>query len=173
MSTLRSLARVLNASWQLRGSGSVGAWTRLAGRLHVRNRGQIRVGERVILYSRPAPIVLATFPDALIEVGDRTFVNYGVDICAVKLVRIGKDCLIGTHVCILDNDFHDLSARNRMPPSRPVVIGDRVCIGTRALILPGVTVGSGPVIGAGSVVTNDIPEGCLAVGNPARVIKHL
>jgi maltose O-acetyltransferase len=60
-----------------------------------------------------------------------------------------------------------------MPESRPVLIGDDVWIGTRALILPGVTIGSGAVVGAGSVVTGDIPERCLAVGNPARVIKKI
>ena len=173
ISTLRSLARVVNANWQLRARARVGSWTRLSGRLYLRNRGQIRVGERVILYSRPVRIVLATFPEGLIEIGDRTFINYGVDICAVKLVRIGKDCLIGTQVSILDNDFHEVSDRTQMPESRPVLIGDRVWIGTKALILPGVTIGNGAVIGAGSVVTSDIPEGCLAVGNPARVIKRI
>ncbi len=171
--TLRSLIRLLNARWQLRTCKHVGAWTRLAGRIHVRNRGQIRLGERVLLYSRPVRIVLATFEHGALDIGDRTFVNYGVDICAVKLVRIGADCLIGTHVSILDNDFHQLNERDHMPESRPVLIGDGVWIGTRALILPGVTIGSGAVVGAGSVVTSDIPERCLAVGNPARVIKRL
>lgn len=169
--TLRSLIRFLNARWQLRACDQVGAWTRLTGRIHVRNRGQIRLGERVLVYSRPVSIVLATFPDGLLEIGDRTFVNYGVDICAVKLVRIGCDCLIGTNVSILDNDFHQLDARDQMPESQPVLIGDGVWIGTRALILPGVTIGSGAVVGAGSVVTTDIPERSVAVGNPARVIK--
>jgi len=169
--TLRSLIRSLNARWQLRTCDQVGAWTRLTGRIHVRNQGQIRLGARVILYSRPVRIVLATFPDGLLEIGDRTFLNYGVDICAVKLVRIGCDCLIGTHVSILDNDFHQLTARDQMPESRPVLIGDGVWIGTRAVILPGVTIGRGAVVGAGSVVTSDITERSLAVGNPARVIR--
>jgi acetyltransferase-like isoleucine patch superfamily enzyme len=169
--TLHSLFRLLNARWQLRTCDHIGAWTRLTGRIHVRNRGQIRLGARVLIYSRPVRIVLATFPDGLLEIGERTFVNYGVDICAVKLVRIGCDCLIGTHVSILDNDFHQVTARDHMPDSRPVLIGDGVWIGTRSLILPGVTIGPGAVVGAGSVVTSDIPERCLAVGNPARVIK--
>ncbi len=169
--TFRSLIRSLNARWQLRTCDQVGAWTRLTGRIHVRNQGQIRLGARVILYSRPVRIVLATFPDGLLEIGDRTFLNYGVDICAVKLVRIGCDCLIGTHVSILDNDFHQLTARDQMPESRPVLIGDGVWIGTRAVILPGVTIGRGAVVGAGSVVTSDITERSLAVGNPARVIR--
>ena len=58
-----------------------------------------------------------------------------------------------------------------MPESRPVLIADGVWIGNRVLILPGVSIGAGAAVGAGSVVMTDIPERCLALGNPARVIK--
>jgi maltose O-acetyltransferase len=115
--------------------------------------------------------VLATFPGGVLEVGDRTFINYGVDIAATKLVHIGSDCLIGTHVIILDNDFHGITDRERVPEARPVIIANNVWIGNRATILPGVTIGEGSVVGAGSVVTGDIPARSVAVGNPARVIK--
>ncbi len=170
--TLRKLIGSLNARWQLRSCDELGAWVRLSGRIHVSNRGQIQVGERVILYSRPVGIVLATLPGGRLEIGDRSFLNYGVDIGAVQLVRIGSDCLIGAHVSILDNDFHELTARDHRPASRPVLIGDGVWLGNRAMILPGVTIGAGAAVGAGSVVVTDIPERCLAVGNPARVIKR-
>jgi acetyltransferase-like isoleucine patch superfamily enzyme len=169
--TLRSLLRAFNARWQLRSCNRLGAWIRLSGRIHVSNQGQIQLGERVILYSRPVRIVLATLPGGRLEIGDRTFLNYGVDIGAVQLVRIGSDCLIGAHVSILDNDFHELTARDRRPASRPVLIGDGVWLGNRAMVLPGVTIGAGAAVGAGSVVVTDIPERCLAVGNPARVIR--
>jgi acetyltransferase-like isoleucine patch superfamily enzyme len=170
-STLRSLVRFLNARWQLRHCDDVGAWVRMTGVGHIRNQGVIHIGQRVDMYSRPVGIVLATFPGGRLEIGARTVLNYGVDIAAVKLVHIGADCLIGTHVSILDNDFHELAARNLMPESRPVVIGDGVWIGNRALIMPGVSIGDGAAVGAGSVVMTDIPERCLALGNPARVIK--
>lgn len=171
-STLRSLIRVLNARWQLRGCNELGAWVRVTGRIHVYSKGQIQVGERVRMYSRPVAIVLAAFPGGRLEIGDRTVLNYGVDIAAVKLVRIGADCMLGTHVSILDNDFHELTARGRMPESRAVVIGDGVWIGNRSMILPGVTIGNGAAVGAGSVVMTDVPERSLALGNPARVIKR-
>jgi galactoside O-acetyltransferase len=60
-----------------------------------------------------------------------------------------------------------------LPPSDPVVIEDNVWIGSKVVILPGVRIGSRAVIGAGSVVTKDIPPRCVAAGNPARVLRHL
>ena len=57
-------------------------------------------------------------------------------------------------------------------PTKPVYIGKKVWIGVGAIILKGVTIGDGAIIGAGSVVTKDIPAGCLAIGNPAKVIKE-
>ena len=169
--TLRSVLRFLNGRWQLRSCEQLGSWVRVSGRVHLYNRGRIRIGERVTLHSRPAGIVLATFPGGSLEIGDRTVLNYGVDIAAVKLVRIGADCMLGTHVSILDNDFHELTARRQVPESRPVIIGDGVWIGNRAMVLPGVTIGAGAAVGAGSVVMTDIPERSLALGNPARVIR--
>jgi acetyltransferase-like isoleucine patch superfamily enzyme len=169
--TLRKLREWLAARFWLRRCDSVGAWTRVTGRVFVQNGGTIRIGERAQLLSHYAHSVLATFPGGLLEIGDRTVLNYGVDICATKHVRIGSDCLLGTHVIILDSDFHAIEDHDRMPEPRPVVIGDRVWIGNRAMILPGVTIGDGAVVGAGSVVMSDVPPRSLAMGNPARVIK--
>lgn len=169
--TLRRVIRFLNARWQLRSCDELGRWVRLQGRIHLRNRGHIRVGQRVVFVSHPLPIILHTLPGGRLDIGDRTVLNYGVDISAVEHVSIGADCLLGTHVSILDNDFHELTARDRMPESRPVVIGDGVWLGNRVMILPGVKIGAGAAVGAGSVVMTDIPERCLALGNPARVIK--
>ena len=169
--SMRRLIRFFNARWQLRSSDHLGHWVRVHGRIHVSNRGRLNVGERVVFISHPVPIILHTFPGVRLDIGDRTVLNYGIDISAVKEVRIGADCLLGTHVSILDNDFHELTARDRMPESRPVLIADGVWIGNRVLILPGVSIGAGAAVGAGSVVMTDIPERCLALGNPARVIK--
>jgi acetyltransferase-like isoleucine patch superfamily enzyme len=163
----------LNARWQLRNC-VVGRWTRLTGRAIIVNQGgRILIGERVLLFFDYAPSILAVFRGARLEIGDRTSINYGADFAATGLIRIGADCRIGTHVSIMDNDFHDIADRERRPDPRPVLIGDRVWIANRALILPGVTIGNDSVIGAGSVVIADVPERCLAMGNPARVIKKL
>jgi acetyltransferase-like isoleucine patch superfamily enzyme len=171
--TLRKVREWLGARFWLRRCDSLGAWTRVTGKVFVQNRGTIRIGERVQLLSHFAHSVLATFPGGVLEIGDRTVLNYGVDICATKQVRIGADCLIGTHVIILDSDFHDSADHQRVPEPRPVLIGDRVWIGNRATVLPGVTIGEGAVVGAGSVVMSDVPPRSLAMGNPARVIKKL
>jgi acetyltransferase-like isoleucine patch superfamily enzyme len=171
---LRDIRQVVNGWWQLRKCSSVGAWARVAGAMRVyNNHGEIVLGTAVRISSTNARTVLAAFPNGRIEIGDRTFLNYGVDISATKLVKIGSDCLLGAHVGILDNDFHDLSERSQMPPARPVVIGDRVWLGNRVMVLPGVTIGADAVVGAASVVVSDIPPRCVAVGNPARVIKTL
>ena len=171
--TLRKLLDWSSAKLWLRSCDSVGAWTRLTGKIFVENKGTIRIGERVQLHSHYVHSVLATFPGGVLEIGDRTVVNYGADICATKLVRIGADCMLGTHVIILDSDFHDATDHQRVPESRPVMIGDGAWIGNRATILPGVTIGEGAVVGAGSVVMSDVPPRSLAMGNPARVIKKL
>lgn len=171
--TLRKIGEWLSARRWLHACDSVGAWTRVTGKVFVQNGGRIVLGERVQLLSHYAHTVLATFPGGLLEVGDRSVLNYGVDIAATRHVRIGADCLIGTHVIILDNDFHEVSDHARAPEPKPVLIGNGVWIGNRATILPGVTIGDGAVIGAGSVVMSDIPARTLAIGNPARVIKKL
>jgi acetyltransferase-like isoleucine patch superfamily enzyme len=171
--SLGKLVAWLNASWQLRGCNQVGKWPRLTGRIHIRNLGRIVIGDRVQLLSHYARSILVTFPGGSLEIGDRAVLNYGVDIAATGLVRIGADSMIGTHTIILDNDFHELTDRDQVPESRPVMIGERVWIGNRCIIMPGVTIGDDAVVGAGSVVMTSIPSGAFAIGNPSRVIKRL
>jgi acetyltransferase-like isoleucine patch superfamily enzyme len=171
-STWRKLTACVNSRWQLRHCNHVGRWTRLSGRVIIHNGGDITLGERVLLFSYPVISMLTTFPGGTLEIGDRTSINYGADIAATGLVRIGSDCGIGTHVAIMDNDFHELGDRSRMPEPKPVLIGNNVWIGNRTIILPGVTIGDGAAIGAGSVVMTDVPPRSLAIGNPARVIKQ-
>ena len=91
-------------------------------------------------------------------------------------MTIGSRCLIGDAVLIMDSDFHNLSAtgRHHLPAeTSPVVLEDNVFIGSRVIILKGVTIGKDSVIGAGSVVVRSIPPGVIAAGNPAKVIRPL
>ncbi len=169
--SLTKVSQWLGARRWLRSCDRVGPWTRVTGKVFIENRGRMVLGERVQLLSHYRHSVFTTFRGGLLEIGDRSVVNYGADIAAAKLVHIGSDCLIGTYVIILDSDFHELADRQRAPEPRPVIIADNVWVGNRVTILPGVTIGEGAVVGAGSVVLADIPPRSLAMGNPARVIK--
>lgn len=163
----------LIARWQLRACTRVGSWPRVSGRVYIRNGGEIILGERILIRAEYVSSVLTSLPGGRLEVGNQTFINYGADITATKLIKIGSNCLIGTGVNILDNDFHDVADHHRFPEARPVIIGDGVWIGNHAIILPGVTLGDEAVVGAGSVVTSSVPSRAVVAGNPARLIKNL
>ncbi len=133
------------------------------------------IGSRVQLVSDVATLELVSMPGGTLEIGERTLVNYGGSIAAADHVYIGAHCLIGTHVIIMDNDFHRLEPERRLerPESKPIRIEDNVWIGARVIVLGGVTIGQGSAIGAASLVTQDVPPRSLAVGVPARVVRAL
>lgn len=147
---------------------------------------RIHIGARCVLCSDSRsnalginhPVVLRTMrAGAEIVIGADTGMSGG-SICAAASIRIGAGCLIGANVTLADTDFHALNPANRRYNNNPheiavapIVIEDNVFIGADVFILKGVTVGKNSVIGAGSVVTRDIPENAIAAGNPAKVIK--
>ncbi len=107
--------------------------------------------------------------------GDGVYMNTGCVILDCARVEIGAKTLLGPTVQIY-TAVHPLEPRARaafMETARPVTLGRNVWIGGGAILLPGVTVGDNAVVGAGSVVTRDVPANCLAVGNPARVIRRI
>jgi len=109
-----------------------------------------------------------------IELGERVFFNFNCVVLDVCPVRIGDFTLFGPAAQIL-TPMHPFNAslRRKQEYGKPVEIGSDVWVGGGALILPGVRVGSRTIIGAGSVVTRDIPDGVLAAGNPCRVIREI
>jgi len=109
-----------------------------------------------------------------IELGERVYFNFNCVVLDVCPVRIGSFTLFGPAVQIL-TPMHPFNAelRRQLEFGKPVTIGSDVWVGGAAIILPGVTIGSRTVIGAGSVVTRDVPEGVLAAGNPCRVIREI
>jgi acetyltransferase-like isoleucine patch superfamily enzyme len=108
-------------------------------------------------------------PEAL-DMGDDTSVAPYVHIWCGGRVIIGARCMIGSHVAItsLTHDY-DSAEMWKTIKAKPVIIGDDVWIGSHAVILPGVTVGNGAVIGAGSIVSRDVPENAIVYGSPASV----
>ncbi len=121
--------------------------------------------------------VEAYTPESVVEIGDGAQLNNGVVVKSAGAgIHIGRRALIGSHVWIYDSDFHELDPERRhggVPATAPVELGENVFIGDRVLILKGVTIGKDSVVGAGSVVTASIPEGVIAAGNPARVVREL
>lgn len=109
-----------------------------------------------------------------IHLGERVFFNFNCVVLDVCPVRIGDFTLFGPAVQIY-TPLHPLDAalRRRQEYGKPVDIGSDVWVGGGAIILPGVRIGSRAVIGAGSVVTRDVPEGVFAAGNPCRVIREI
>lgn len=110
-----------------------------------------------------------------IEVGKNFFANYNCTIIDVAKVRIGDNCQFAPNVSIYTagHPIHPVSRNSLYEYGKEVIIGDNVWIGGNTVICPGVHVGSNTVIGAGSVVTRDIPDWCVAAGNPCRVIRKI
>ena len=110
-----------------------------------------------------------------IKVGKNFYANYNCTIIDVATVTIGDNCLIAPNVAIYTAG-HPLypSVRNSLYEyGKAVTIGDNVWIGGNTVICPGVHIGSNVILGAGSVVTRDIPDWCVAVGNPCRVLRSI
>lgn len=166
---------LLRARWHLRNATSVGERVRVWGRVIVRNSGSMIIGQRASLSSTAVPIQLSTDPNGKLEIGARTFMNYGCSISATKLISIGPDCKIGMDVLMMDNDYHhiDPTKRGIRPASAPIILEENVWLGARVIVLSGVTIGADSVVAAGSVVTRDIPPRSVAAGHPARVISPI
>ena len=112
---------------------------------------------------------------AQIHAGERFYANFGCVILDCAAVTIGDRVLLGPGVQIYAAT-HPLDPAERAAgweSAKPVTIGDDVWIGGAAILCPGVTVGAGSVIGAGSVVTKDVPPGVVAAGNPCRVLREI
>lgn len=107
--------------------------------------------------------------NASLELGSG-YIMDNLQIQCLKSVKIGNKVAISRNVVIRDSDSHQILNSNHKP-TQSIEIGDHVWIGLNVTILKGVKIGNGAIIGAGSVVNKDIPENCLAVGVPAKVIK--
>ena len=166
-----AILAVLRAKWALRRCNSVGPRARLFGRAMVQNWGRITIGERVLIYGSAVRCELVANPGGTIEIGDGVFLNSGVSISAHQLVKIGNGCQIGNYSLLMDNDYHRVGNLREAGVSKPIILGNDVWLGAHVIVLKGVTIGDGAVIGAGSVVTRDVPPRSVAVGSPARVVK--
>lgn len=106
-------------------------------------------------------------------IGKRCSFGGNIMLNAHDKIVIGDDCLIAYGV-VINTAGHDYTAEimNQSFYSKPVQIGSNVWLGANALILPGVTIEDGAVVGAGAVVTKDVPRNAIVVGNPAKIVKY-
>lgn len=155
-------------------------------RIKLAKGGMISIGRGCDLYSRSdsnvfylaRPISLVAEAGACIDIHAGVGMS-GVSIVAAKSVTIGRNTLIGAESIITDTDCHPLSPEMRLvsqtkcAEALPVTIGQSVFIGTRAIILKGVRIGDGAVVGAGAVVSRDVPERMIVAGNPAKVVGRV
>lgn len=120
--------------------------------------------------------IKALGPRGVVRIGNNVGVS-GATISSRCRITIGDNVLIGSGVLISDNDAHPLHASERNDCSKtksaPVILEDDVFVGARSIILKGVKLGRGSVIGAGSVVSRDVPPNTVVAGNPAKVVKVL
>lgn len=156
-------------------------------RVEIRAGSAVRLGSRIILNSCSlgyhlnmfAPVkLMADRTGAMIDIGDDTRIH-GSCIHAQQHISIGARCLIAANCQIMDNSGHDVAEHDpesRIKTSgaiRPVFIEDDVWLGAGVVVLPGVRIGRGSVVGAGSVVAKDIPPMSFAGGVPSRVLRSL
>jgi maltose O-acetyltransferase len=112
---------------------------------------------------------------AHIRIGARTFANFGLMALDVAPITIGDDVQIGPNVQLL-TPTHPVDAqlrRAKWESARPITIASNVWLGGGAVVLPGVQIGENSVVGAGAVVTRDVPANVVVVGNPARIVRAL
>ncbi|MGK5642057.1 sugar O-acetyltransferase [Streptomyces sp. URMC 126] len=110
-----------------------------------------------------------------ITLGDRSRINFDAVLLDCAPITIGSDVRMGPRCQLYTADHaHDPALRHGMWESaRPIVVEDGAWLGGGVIVLPGVTIGADTIVGAGSVVTKDLPPGVVAVGNPARVVRTL
>lgn len=144
---------------------------------------RLTIGDQSIVEAR----VVFERPGGTVNIGSRTFIGGSSVLCASH-INIGDDVLVSFGVTIVDHDSHSPVFSKRSQDvtmwlegkkdwthvkTNPIIIQDKSWIGMHSIILEGTTIGTGAVVGAGSVVTRDVPPYTVVAGNPARIIKTL
>jgi maltose O-acetyltransferase len=144
--------------------------------VRIQGSGTLRIDQGVALGSILAgahgrPILFQPrFPNAEISLGREAQIMNGCQFIAFERIEIGSRCAIGPDCLLMDNDGHEIDPERRQEPGKtaPILLGENVWLGTRVTILKGVRVGRDAIVGSGAVVTKDVADGDIVVGNPAR-----
>jgi len=192
----RLTSSALNAGWQaLCSRGSVGADDRVARRFGAFGRGSLLGFPLGVFYNEKyihigsgtmiGPFVSVTagmapgqemVTNPVVSIGDRCVIGRGSHIIGHFSIDIGDEVQTGPNVYITDQNHTyedpDVPIGRQWPTDRAVSIGSGSWLGTNVVVLPGATIGRNVVVGAGSVVTGELPDLCVAVGSPARIVKR-
>jgi acetyltransferase-like isoleucine patch superfamily enzyme len=138
----------------------------------------IRIGDcATVVAARDKKVRLSVWPKAPgkgeINIGNYCLISPGVRIGSATGISIGDNSMVAGNAYLTDSDWHGIYNRVSPGEARPIVIKENVWIGDSAIVCKGVTIGKNSIVGAGSVVTKDIPANTIAAGNPARVVKQL
>ena len=165
---------------------NVGRDSEVSGTVEIRKKGgEVRVGEGSLI----SGFIATETEHSKIDIGNNVFIAGGTTIDCVTDIRIEDDVLISYQCIIQDSDNHSTKYSVRKndnrdwkngqyhnwdaTPKGPVKISKGAWLGARVIILKGVTIGEGAVVGAGSVVTKDVPAWTIVGGNPAKIIRHI
>jgi acetyltransferase-like isoleucine patch superfamily enzyme len=152
----------------------------------IKKDSKVIIGKNLVLnsnsfFSEPGinhPVIIRTLnSDAKLIIGDNVGISGG-GICAAKYVEIGNNVMFGANAFVTDTDFHPIAIENRRfsrenIQTADVIIEDNVFLGMNTIVLKGVKIGRNSVVGAGSIVTQDIPENVIAAGIPAKIVKFI
>jgi acetyltransferase-like isoleucine patch superfamily enzyme len=161
--------------WELARRQAFARWPLHGEVLEALRDGRLELGAHVLM----EPDVWITMPaPARVRIGSGTFLNLGAMIAAAELVEIGEHCMLANGCFVSDADHRYEDPETPVPwqgftSKGPTRIGDNVWCGAHVVVTSGVTIGERCVIGAGSVVTRDIPSHSLAAGAPARVLRRI
>jgi maltose O-acetyltransferase len=161
----------------------IGARTRFHVPVCSGGEGNLLIGSNNVLGWRLAPrlgsgeiLLQPRGVSAQVIIGNDNMFSNNVTFVAMGKITLGNGCLIGDQVTILDCDFHEIDPKHRnrsVGQICPIAIGNNVWLGSRAMILKGVSIGDNSVVGAMSVVTKSVPKNCVVAGNPAKVIRTI
>jgi acetyltransferase-like isoleucine patch superfamily enzyme len=161
--------------WELARRQAFARWPLHGNVLEALREGRLEIGEQVLF----EPHVWITAPGtARVRIGSGTFLNIGVMVAAAELVEIGEHCMFANGCFITDANHRFDDLQKPVPwqgftSKGPTRIGDNVWCGAHVVVTSGVTIGERCVIGANSVVTEDIPAFSIAAGAPARVLRSI
>lgn len=162
------LAQVVSRLVYRRAFARFGAGSVIVQPLRLRGLQRIRIGADCAIYERSW---IEAEPDGSLTIGDATYLGHDVHVHAVDDITIGRGCMFADGV-LVNSGTHVPQSGMAVAGSGPIRIGDDVFLGQRVTVLGGVTIGDRVTVGAGAVVTHDLPDDVTAVGVPARSLPN-